>query len=435
MEIPEKPELERKLGAKTLAINVMNMTIGAGIFILPAHIAGFLGAASFLAYLFCGLLIGLIMLCFAEMGSRVTSSGGAYAYIADAFGPMAGFLANSLFWFGYCAIAAAAILNAMADMLSIWFPIFLVYWFRVIFLFVVLGFFAWVNVRAVQSGARLVIIVTALKIIPLILLIVIGLFGIKGENLIVTVWPDMGTFGVACLMLFFAFGGSEAALSNSGEIHDPGKSIPKGIFMGLSAILVLYMGLQFVTLGVMGESLASFTEAPLAATASQLVGPIGGTILIAAAAVSMFGNTGGDVLASSRLPFAAARDGLLPEVMARVHPRFKTPYMSIVFYTAVIFLLAISGGFKSLAILASSSTLLIYLGVVLAMFKIRIKPDSTNSPQFKVPGGYLVPVLSLGVLVWLLAQVPLKEFVALTIFFALVTVFYFGFRWWRNRKV
>lgn len=433
MEDDPKPELERKLGAKTLAINVMNMTIGAGIFILPAHIAGYLGAASFLAYLFCGLLIGLIMLCFAEMGSRVTSSGGAYAYIADAFGPLAGFLANSLFWFGYCAIAAAAILNAMADMLGIWFPIFSLYWFRVIFLLLVLAFFAWVNMRAVQSGARLVIIVTALKIIPLILLIVIGLFGIKGENLIVSVWPEMGTFGVACLMLFFAFGGSESALSNSGEMKDPGRSIPKGIFMGLSAILVLYMGLQFVTLGVMGESLASFTEAPLAATAIQLVGPIGGTILIATAAISMFGNTGGDVLASSRLPFAAAKDGLLPDVLARVHPRFKTPHVSIAFYATVIFLLSISGGFKSLAILASSSTLLIYLGVVLAMVKSRLKPDPANVPQFKVPGGYVVPILSLGVLAWLLAQVPLKEFIALTLFFLLVTGFYFGYRWWNSR--
>ena len=198
MEAAQKPELERKLGAKTLAINVVNMTIGAGIFILPAHISGFLGAASFLAYLFCGVLIGLIMLCFAEMGSRETSSGGAYVYIADACGPVVGLLANSLFWFGYCALSAAAILNALADMLSIWFPIFSVYWFRVIFMLGVMVFFAWVNMRAVQSGARLVIMVTALKIIPLILLIVVGLFGIKGENLIVTVWPEMGTFGMAC---------------------------------------------------------------------------------------------------------------------------------------------------------------------------------------------------------------------------------------------
>jgi amino acid transporter len=346
---------------------------------------------------------------------------------------LAGFLANSLFWFGYCAIAAAAILNAMADMLSIWFPLFSLYWFRVVFLLLVLAFFAWVNMRAVQSGARLVIIVTTLKIIPLILLIVIGLFGIKGENLIVTTWPDMGTFGVACLMLFFAFGGSEAALSNSGEMIDPGKSIPKGIFMGLSAVLLIYLGLQFVTLGVMGASLATFTEAPLAATAESIVGPIGGTMLIAAAAISMFGNTGGDVLASSRLPFAAAKDGLLPDILGRVHPRFKTPHVSIAFYTGVIFLLAISGGFKSLAILASSSTLLIYLGVVLAMFKSRLKPDPTDVPQFKVPGGYVVPTLSLGVLAWLLAQVPMKEFIALTLFFLLVTGFYFGFGWWKRK--
>ena len=124
MNFKEKVGLERQIGAGSLAINAVNLTIGTGIFILPAYVAGYLGAMSFLAYLFCAVLMGLIMLCFAELGSKATSSGGAYGIIENAFGPVAGFAANTLFWFGYACLSDAAILNATSDMLGIWFPIF-----------------------------------------------------------------------------------------------------------------------------------------------------------------------------------------------------------------------------------------------------------------------------------------------------------------------
>ena len=132
MSSKEKSGLKRQLGAGSLAINAINLTIGTGIFILPAYVAGYLGAMSFLAYLFCSVLIGLIMLCFAEMGSKENSTGGAYTMIKDAFGPLAGFLSNTLFWLGYGILSDAAILNVMSDMLGIWFPYFNEYWFRAV---------------------------------------------------------------------------------------------------------------------------------------------------------------------------------------------------------------------------------------------------------------------------------------------------------------
>jgi amino acid transporter len=322
----------------------------------------------------------------------------------------------------------------MMDMLSIWFPVFTKYWFRVLFLLAVLGGFAIVNIRGVKSGTRMVTILTLLKLTPLVLLVIVGIFGVKAENLVIASLPDMSTLGAACLLLFFAFGGSETALNVSGEMKNPVKTIPKGLFMGITGILIIYLLLQFVAAGVLGPELALFKEAPLAETATRLVGPVGGTIIIATGVISMYAVIGGDILATSRLPFAVSENGLLPKVLSRVHPRFKSPHIAIGAYSAIIFLMAISGGFETLAVLSSSAVLLIYLGVVLAMFKSRLRPDDSNLPVFKVPGGLLVPILSLIVLVWVLSYVPLREFTAMGIFFVITTLFYFGFAWWKKRQ-
>ncbi len=435
MNSKEKSGLVRQLGAGSLAINAINITIGTGIFILPAYVAGYLGSMSFLAYLFCSLLMGLVMLCFAEMGSTATSTGGAYTMIGDAFGPLVGFLANTLFWFGYGILSDAAVLNVMADMLGIWFPIFTEYWFRVIFFFIILAIFTLVNIRGVKSGIRMVIILTILKLTPLVLLVAIGIFGVKSENLAFTALPDISTFGAACLLLFFAFQGTETALNISGEMKNPGKTIPRGIFIGISGILVIYLLIQFVATGVLGADLALFPEAPLAELATRLIGPVGGTILIATGVVSMYAVIGGDIMVTPRLPFAAAEKGQLPKVLSRVHPKYKSPYIAIILYSGAMFIMAISGGFKTLAILASSATLIIYLGVVLAVFKSRLKPDLSNPPMFKMPGGLLVPFLALIVLIWVLSYVPLNEFLAIGVFFIITALFYFGFaRWKKSNK-
>ncbi|MDC6350083.1 APC family permease [Zeaxanthinibacter sp. PT1] len=432
MAAKENSGLKRQLGAGSLAINAMNLTIGTGIFILPAYVAGYLGAMGFLAYLFCSLLIGLIMLCFAEMGSTKTSSGGAYTMIKDAFGPLAGFLSNTLLWLGYGILSDAAVINVMSNMLGLWFPSFYEFWFRSLFIFAVIAVFALVNILGLKSGIRMVIILTILKLTPLVLLVVIGIFSLQAENLMITALPDLTTFGAACLLLFFAFQGSESALNISGEMKNPGKTIPRGIFIGIAGILVIYLLIQFVATGVLGTELALFQEAPLAEVAIRLVGPVGGIILIAAGVISMYAVVGGDILVTSRLPFVASENGLLPKMLSRVHPKYKSPYISIILFCSLLFIMSISGGFKTLAILASSAVLIIYLGVVLAMFKRRLKPNLANPPMFIVPGGLLVPILSLIVLVWILSYVPFTEYVAIGIFFIVATLYYYGYAWWKK---
>jgi APA family basic amino acid/polyamine antiporter len=142
------------------------------------------------------------------------------------------------------------------------------------------------------------------------------------------------------------------------------------------------------------------------------------------ASFSMFGNISGMVLNMPRVLFAAARDKVLqPQALANVHPEFKTPYISIIVYAVLGFIFASIGEFKQLAILSSASYLLIYLGVVLALIRFRIK-KSGNKLSYKVPGGYVVPVISILTIVWVLSNLPIKELGAMLIFILILTGIY-----------
>lgn len=425
MQQQNEPALKREIGATGLALNAINMTIGAGIFILPATIAGNLGAAAFIAYIINGILILLIMLCYAEVGSKITESGGSYAYVEKAFGPLPGFLINTLFWFGYGLLADAAVINAMTDMLSVWFPIFSIAYVRTVLFIISFGLLAFINVRGVKSGSQFAVTITILKLLPLLLLVMIGLFGITGSNLHVSSWPGIKSLGEATLLLFFAFVGTEAALNVSGEIRNPRKNIPRGIFMGVGGILLIYLLIQFIAQGVLGSQLAMEKNAPLASLAIHLIGPVGGTILLASSVISMFGMISSDVLAEPRLLYAAAKNRLLPDFLGKTHPKFASPYWSIIVYALLAIILSSSAGFKQLAILGVSAVLIIYTAVILSMIRLRFKKTGEEKGSFKVPLGLTIPVLALGVIGWLLSHITSKEIKSISIFFAVVTIIYF----------
>jgi amino acid transporter len=260
---------------------------------------------------------------------------------------------------------------------------------------------------------------------PLVLLILVGLFYISPANLAIKTLPSVSTIGASSLGLFFAFLGTETALSLSGEIKNPQKNIPKGIFMGVAGVMVIYLLLQFVAQGVMGDQLSMNATAPLSALATKLIGPVGGTIILITGIISMFGLLSGDILSSPRLLFAASQDKLLPNFLGRVHPKFATPYWSIIIYAAADFIFASASDFKKLAEWASSSILIIYLAVVLATLWFQFKKEGTQSGGFKIPGGPVVPVLAVITIGWFLSHITLVEVEALSIFFTALTAFYF----------
>jgi basic amino acid/polyamine antiporter, APA family len=420
--------LKREIGVWGLVANSINIIIGAGIFILPVIIAERLGTASIWAYLICGLLMIFIMLCFVEAGTNITRTGGAYSYIEDAFGKYAGFLTTNIFIFGAAVMANAAVANGLASTLAYFFPLFNIHWIRVLLFALMFGGLAYMNVRGVRNAIIIVKFNTIAKLTPLILIAVLGWFFVTPSNLGWTAGHSFPDLGQMSLILIFAFVGAETALNVSGEIKNPGKTIPRGIMLSILIVVILYILIQMTVQGILGGSITEFRYAPLAEAGRRMFGPIGATIVIIGASFSMFGNISGMVLNMPRVLFAAARDRVIPSRgLAKVHQEYLTPHISIVGYAILGFIFASIGEFKQLAMLSSASYLLIYLGVVLSVIKLRFT-RSIASGSYKIPGGYFVPVLSVIVIIWLLSNLPLRELGAMLIFVSLLSVIYFVLR-------
>jgi APA family basic amino acid/polyamine antiporter len=429
-----KENLTRAIGFRSLALAIINITAGSGIFVIPAIIAEGLGATAILAYLVCGALIFLIGLCFAELGSKTNISGGAYTYIEKAFGPYAGFIANNIFWLGGCVMSDAAIANALVNTLTYFVPALNIEIVRAFFLLFVFGGLALLNIRSVKNGIRFIEFATLGKLIPMIILVIVAARFVEPSNLAWEIRPTVTNIGTASLLLFFAFIGLEGPLSNGGEMKNPKRTAPLGILLGLSVVLLLYISIQTITQGVLGGNMAEHKDAPLAAVATISLGKAGAILITAAVALSMLGALGGEILSTPRILFAGARDGLMPGPLSKVHPIFKTPYVAIAFYASIGFILAISGGFKQLATIASAALLIIYLGVVLASIKLR-KSEAATEKTFQAPGGMIVPLLAAAGILWLLSKLTRSELIGIAGFILLFSIIYVIIKLMKKKKI
>lgn len=427
--------LKRVIGVSGLSLSIVNFTIGAGIFVLPAIVSINMGAFGILAYLFCGMLMACVMLCYAEIGSRVTSSGGTYAYVEAAFGSFAGYIINWLYFFAYSILGSAALMNIVADSLAVIFPVFSNFLVRATLFFLLIGFMMLMNVRGAKEGIGFVKLITIIKLLPLFAIIIFGLSYVKSSNLNWEHLPPVKIFGDTTLILFFAFIGFDGALGVSGEIKNPKRTVPFSILIGGLLLLTVYILLQLVTQGVLGSQIATFKDAPLAAVAEKIVGPVGATILLITAAVSCFGNVSADILSTPRSLFAGANDGLFPKFLGKVHPKFATPYIAVIIYGSLILVFSVSGGFKQLAILSSASVLLIYLAVILSTIKLRRKKQEVSEKSFRVPGGLIIPIIGIVAIAALLFSLSKFEIISVAVFISLVAVLYFITKGFKKRKI
>jgi len=416
--------LQRIVGVRALALMVVSITVGAGIFGMPALAARDLGAAAVLAYVVCAVIMGLIALCFAEAGSRVAGTGGLYAYATAAFGPMAGGMVGMLLFTANGAFASAAVAALFANSMALLVPWFAMPLARAGLLVGMYGAFAWLNIRGVRGGVAAAQATTVVKLMPLLLLVVAGAFFIRFENLRWTVAPTFATVGRASTVLIFAFMGLEGALSISGEVSNPARTVPRAILLGLASVVALYIGVQLVAQGVLGDTLRSGSTAPLAETAQVAFGPIGGTLVLIATVLSTLGYIAADTLAAPRVLLALGTDGFLPTAVGTIDPVRQTPMIAVVCYLGLATLLALSGGFAVLAVVAASGTLAMYLICCLGVLRLRAKGVSGTETPFVMPGGPTIPVLaSLGI-VALLASLERTELLWLGVVLAVCAIPY-----------
>src|SRR5688500_7554026 len=247
----QRESLTRAIGTFGLAAGIINVMIGGGIFRVPALVAGSLGAAAPVAYVICAVAMALIVTCIAAAGRRVTLTGGPYAYVGATLGPYAGFLSGVLLWMiGVFATAAVSSVMAasVAQLLGLsGRPI------HAAILLAAFGFWSWINMRGVTYGVRLNTAITIAKLLPLLLIATAGAFFIRGEHLQVAEWPATGDFARMTLILVFAFAGIEVALIPSGEVRDPERTVPKAIALAMVGVTILYIALQIVAQGILGD--------------------------------------------------------------------------------------------------------------------------------------------------------------------------------------
>ncbi len=400
--------LVRAIGTFGLAAAIINITIGGGIFRLPANVAGSLGAAAPIAYLVCAVAMGLIVLCIADAGSRVSLTGGPYAYVGTAFGPYFGFISGVLLWM-LGTFATAAVSTVFASSLGLLVPAFAGRSMEIAVLVVAFGFWSVVNLRGVTLGARLNSIATVAKLLPLLVVAIGGAFFIDADNLRIEAMPAAADVARTSLLLIFAFAGVECALVPSGEVRDTARTVPRAIALAMLGITVLYLALQTVAQGVLGSGLAQATVSPLADAAGASLGGWARSLLLSGATLSMFGYLGGMTLSMPRMVFALARDGFLPRALAVVHPQHRSPQTAIVTQSLVTLALAASGTFERLAILANVSALALYLGCALASWQLRRSGVTGGGIPFHVPLAGVVPWLACAVIVWLLTGLTRSE--------------------------
>jgi basic amino acid/polyamine antiporter, APA family len=243
-------------------------------------------------------------------------------------------------------------------------------------------------------------IFTAAKLAPLALLVALGLPRLRPDVLATQTVPEPD-WTRAILLLVFAYGGFEAPLIPAAEARDPRRDSAFALLVALGIIASVYLLVQLVILGVLPR--VALARAPLAATYAVLLGPLGVTLAASAAMVSISGYATGTTLQSPRVLFSMAERGELPGILARVHPRFRTPHVAIFVYSALVLGLAVSGTFETIAT-ASAFVRLVTYGLTCAALPVLRRRRPEEKPGFRLAGA--VPIAALGSFscAWLLTR-------------------------------
>ncbi len=399
--------LVRAIGRWTLVALTVNSVIGSGIFGLPSAVAGLIGKISPLAVLFAGAGMAVIMGCYAEVASYFHEAGGPYLYARAAFGRMMGIQTAWMLCLGQ-ATAPAANANLFVIYLGEFWPHAKDPLPRFVILTVLVGVLAIINFRGVRGGAQVSNIFTAAKLIPLFAVIVLGGAVMLSHHPSVSVAPvhaNTGAWLKAMLLLAFAYGGFETALAPMGEAKNPRRDVPFALSAAVLACTVIYALIQLVVVGTLPD--AAHSERPLADVARLALGHFGAGLVAVGALVSVYGYLSAKILSMPRVTFALAEQGDFPRAFAAVHPRFKTPYVSLLVFATLIWGFAMIGEFKWNVTLSAIARLFYYAVGCAALPVLRRKRP--GDAMFRLPGGTLFAVLGIAICLVLMSQVDFGQ--------------------------
>ena len=390
------PTLVRAIGRWSLAALTINCIIGSGVFGLPSVIAGALGNASPFAWLFAAAATGLVVACFAEVASRFDQSGGVYLYCRIAFGRTAGI---TVAWFGLLARLTAIGANASLFVIYLaeFWPKVNSFLPRALVLLLLFGFLAVVNYVGVRSGALLSNFFTAIKLITLGAFIVGGLIFLELNHRPLLISAPSGPpakWFHSILLLIFAFGGYETALTPGAEAKDPRRDYPFALFIALAACAFVYIMTQWIVISVV--PLSQISNRPIATAVQLMLGSRGADVVSLAVLLAGYGYLSANILGFPRMLFALAEQGDVPPIMAKVHARFSTPHIAVVVLSACALAFSLAGNFQWNVTISAMGRLIYYASVCAALPVLRRKKNVPEA-QFRLPLGNLFALLAVAV--------------------------------------
>ena len=423
MQNTTEADLVRGIRRWDLVAITINGIIGAGIFGLPARVYELIGSYSLIAFVACALVVALIVLCFAEVSSRFDETGGPYLYARAAFQPAVAFEIGWLFWL-VRVTAFAANCNLLINYLSFFWTSATAPAWRASIIVLMVAVLAFINLLGIRQAAIVSNLFTVGKLVPIIIFIAAGLFFLNPQAFAAGTTPTTDSFSQSVLLLVYAFTGFEMATIPAGEVRDPQRSLPRALLIAIVVVAILYILIQVVCVGTL-PGLAQ-SKKPLADAGSQFLGAAGGAIISAGAVISITGNLNILLLSGSRLPFAMAEQRQLPAFVGRIHRRFFTPYVAILITAAFMLVLTLKSSFLAALTISVIARLITYGATCLALPVLRARREAPAA-MFRLPGGMMIAILSLLLIVWLLLHVRLDEARAAAAAGAVGLVIYFAY--------
>jgi tryptophanyl-tRNA synthetase len=417
---PRDQGLVRAIGPLSLTANVVNYTIGASIFVMPAVVAATAGSWALVAFAIAAASTFALTICFAEAAARVPTSGGQAGFTEVAFGRYAGFLVGALTYVANL-LAAGAITAAAADMVTVLAPAAGSRPVRAAMILVWVTLLALVNLRGVGQAARLLRYATVVKMAPLLLFLVVGICFLDPNNFTLPALPVADGLGQATLLAVFLFAGVHGPLLAGGEVRDPARTFPVALLAGMAVVTLVFIGAQLIAQGLLGPDLPA-SSAPLADALGR-ISPLLGQVMIFGALASMLSWTASDALSTPRSLFALARDGMLPSRLSRLRPK-GSPSAAILVHLGLVAALSIVGGFASLAAICSVVLVLLFLSATTAAVLLRVRGVALGGPVRELPGLWIAALVGTAVSIWVGAQAALSQILGLATLIAMLSLWF-----------
>jgi len=392
--------LERTLGLKELLFIVIGTVIGSGIFLVPGAVlrqtGGFVGVA-LLVWLLGGILSLLGALTYGELGAMDPKAGGLYVYLRDAFGPGLAFVYGWTQFFVIGGGSNATLAVAAPEYLDKLIPIGVVG--RKLVSIALLTIVAIINIRGTRQSANVQNVTTIIKVGALLVMSVIligaghGFAEASGRW-----WPDslnlqvFSGIGLGLIGVLWAYEGWTYVTFSAGEAKDPQRTFPRGLVLGSSALIFIYVFAVVGYIAALGPERLAASSRVAADAVGAIIGPVAANLIAVAILISIFSALNGLALTAPRVYFAMARDRVFFQRLAEIHPRFGTPAFSIITSTVWSMVLALTGTFEQLLTYVVFVGWIFYgLGAIAVPVFRRTRPDVPRS--FRVPGYPITPLL------------------------------------------